>query len=156
MSGTPLRCTMVSVLAIRGAGSDAQVLLLHRARPPLRGAWVYVAGHIEPGEKAWQCALRELHEEAGLRASALYSADASETYYDAHEECIAVVPAFVAFVDADAPVRLNPENDAHRWLSFAQADALLPFGGQRDLFAQVHREFVERTPPQGLLVPCME
>lgn len=156
MPGMPLKCTMVSVVTIRGDGADAQVLLLHRAGAHLHGLWAYVAGHLEPGEKAWQAALRELHEEAGLRPLALYSADRCETYYDMREECIAVVPAFVALVDASAPVRLNAENDAHRWLSFDLAIPLLPFGGQRELFAQVRREFIDRPPSPALRIPIAD
>lgn len=153
MPDIPLRCTMVSVIAVRGHGDATRTLLLRRAKPQLHGAWTYAAGHIEPGEKAWRTALRELEEETGLRPAALYSADRCETYYDVREECIAVVPAFVALVDADAPVRLNAEHDAHAWLSFSEAIARLPFEGQRSLYAQVHRAFVIQPPPEALRMP---
>ena len=62
----PIRCTMVSVLAIRGDDTETRVLLLRRAGNHLRGIWSYVAGHIEAGETAWQAARRELSEETGL------------------------------------------------------------------------------------------
>jgi dATP pyrophosphohydrolase len=157
MPGMAVRCTMVSVVVIRGHGAGAEVLLLHRAQAHLHGLWTYVAGHVEAGEKAWQAALRELHEEAGLRPYALYSADRCETFYDVREECIAVVPAFVAFVDIDAMVQRDGESDAHQWLSLDAAVARLPFGGQRELFQQVRREFIDGTPPPALRIPmtCM-
>ena len=98
---------MASVVVVRGAGEDARTLLVRRAGAHLHGLWTYVAGHLEPGEKAWQAALRELREETGLRAFALYSADRCETFYDVQDECVAIVPAFVAYVDAVAKVRLN-------------------------------------------------
>jgi ADP-ribose pyrophosphatase len=145
---------MVSVAVVRGTGEDARTLLVHRAGAHLRGLWTYVAGHIEPGEKAWQTALRELHEETGLHAIALYSADRCETFYDVRDECIAIVPAFVAFVDAGAEVHLNDEHDDHAWVPFAEAIARLPFGGQRDIYADVQREFVLRPPPDALRMPC--
>jgi dATP pyrophosphohydrolase len=153
MAGIPVQCTMVAVVVLRGAGVATQVLLLRRARAHLHGLWAYIAGHIEPGEKAWQAAVRELHEEAGLQPLMLYSADRCESYYDVGAECIAVVPAFVAFVDAAAAVRLNAEHDAHRWLSFDEALPRLAFGGQRELFAHVRREFVERPPSEALRMP---
>jgi dATP pyrophosphohydrolase len=153
MPGMALQCTMISVIVIRGHGTGAEVLLLHRAQTHLQGLWTYVAGHIKPGEKAWQAALRELHEEAGLRPCALYSADRCETYYDWHEECVAVVPAFVAFVDTAAAVRRDGENDAHLWLSLDAAIPRLAFGGQRELFEQVRREFIDGTPPPSLRIP---
>ncbi len=144
---------MVSVVVLRGTGTDTRVLLLRRTRPPLRGAWIYVAGHIRAGEPAWQCARRELREEAGLLPQALYSADTCETYYDRVDECIAVVPAFVAFVHDQAKVTLDQESDSHRWLPVAEAIPMLPFGGQRELFAHVQREFVERPPASALRMP---
>lgn len=155
MPELPVRCSVVSVVVVRGAGEDARTLLLHRAEEHLRGLWTYVAGHIEPGEKAWQAALRELREETGLHAAALYSVDRCETFYDVHDECLAIVPAFVAFVDAGAEVRLNHEHDDHAWLPFAEAIARLPFGGQRDVFAEVQREFVLRPPPDALRIRPM-
>ena len=56
--------------AERGAGGvvfDARgrVLLLRHAA----GAWVFPKGHLEPGETELQAALREVEEEAGVRAS---------------------------------------------------------------------------------------
>ncbi|MFC5580084.1 NUDIX hydrolase [Rhodanobacter terrae] len=154
MPDLPLRCSMVSVVVVRGTGEDARTLLVHRAGAHLHGLWTYVAGHIEPGEKAWQTALREPHEETSLHAAALYSADRCETFYDVRDECIAIVPAFGAFVDADAEVHLNHEHDDHAWVTFAEAIARLPFSGQRDMYADVQREFVLRTPPDALRMPC--
>jgi dATP pyrophosphohydrolase len=152
MSELPLRCTMVSVVVVRGA-APARVLLLQRTGPYLAGAWSYVAGHLEPGETGWQCARRELLEETGLAPLALYSADRCEQFYDAGDDCIQLVPAFVAIVADDAVVCLNPEHREFAWLEFDEAAARLPFGGQRELFAEVHREFVERAPSPWLRMP---
>ena len=69
------------------------------------------------------------------------------------EECVAVVPAFVAFVAHDAVVRLDDEHDQYAWLPFAEAIARLPFGGQRTLYAHVQREFVMRSPSPALRMP---
>ncbi|MEO5810938.1 MAG: NUDIX domain-containing protein [Rhodanobacter sp.] len=153
MADIPVRCTMASIVVIRGKGDAARVLLVRRASPNLRGVWSYVAGHLEAGEMVWQCALRELVEETALRPTALYSADSCEQFYDVQAECIQLVPAFVAIVADDALVQLNGEHNAHCWLDFSAAIDALPFGGQRDLFAHVQREFVQRVPSVWLRLP---
>lgn len=152
MATIPIRCSMVSILVMRGSGDATQVLLVQRAGEYLRGVWSYVGGHIEAGELAWRSALRELHEETRLIPVAFHSANYCEQFYDPREECIAIVPAFVALVSEDAPVRLNREHDAFRWLRWQEAMSVLPFGSQRDLFAHVRREFIERAPPPQLRI----
>jgi dATP pyrophosphohydrolase len=151
MIGT--QCNMVSVLALRGEGAAARVLLVRRAGHYLDGVWSYTAGHIEAGEHAWQAAMRELAEETTLAPLALYATSFCETFYDASADCVQVVPAFVARVAADAQVRLNHEASAWRWASFAKAAQVLPFGSQRDLLAHVEREFIRRQPQAVLRMP---
>ena len=152
MTGLEVRCSMVSVVVLRGAGADTRVLLLQRASEYLRGVWSYVAGHIEAGETAAQAARRELAEETGLVPRAFYATSFCEQFYDAGNDCIMIVPAFVARADDDCPVRLNREHSALRWLAFDAAMHELPFGSQRDLFAYVQREFIGRPPSEHLRI----
>jgi 8-oxo-dGTP diphosphatase len=44
-----------------------EVLMLLRNKPPNQGLWNGVGGHIEPGEGALACILREVEEETGYR-----------------------------------------------------------------------------------------
>lgn len=148
----PVRCTMVSVLALRGRGPATRVLLVRRAGHYLHGVWSYTAGHIEAGETGWQAALRELREETGLVPAQLYATSTGETFYMARTDAVEVVPAFVARIDDDAPVRLNPEHSAFRWVPPAEAADMVPFGSQRDLLAHVRREFIEREPSPFLRI----
>jgi 8-oxo-dGTP diphosphatase len=50
---------------------SGQVLLVERAKPPVAGLWSLPGGHIEPGERAADAALRELHEETGVIADVI-------------------------------------------------------------------------------------
>lgn len=50
---------------------DGRFLLIRRASPPFAGVWSMPAGSVEPGETVETAALRELHEETGVTASAL-------------------------------------------------------------------------------------
>ena len=153
MAELPVRCTMVSILALRGSGARTRMLLVRRASPYLKGLWSYVAGHIEVGETAWQAARRELAEETGLVPLELYATSFCEQFYDASANCIQIVPGFVARIAVDAQVRLNDEHSAVRWVTLARAADELPFGSQRDLIAHVRREFVNRTPQPVLRLP---
>lgn len=47
---------------------EERVLLVRRANPPDAGLWGYPGGKVEPGETVEQAAVRELHEETGVRA----------------------------------------------------------------------------------------
>ena len=80
--GIPLQSDIVAVVALRGKGDQTRVLLGRRARPPATDQWCWMAGSMEPGEKAWQAALRELKEETGIGPNQLYSADVCEQFYD--------------------------------------------------------------------------
>ena len=54
----------VSVAVIRAG----RVLLAARANEPMRGVWTLPGGLVEAGERLADAALRELHEEVGVRA----------------------------------------------------------------------------------------
>jgi 8-oxo-dGTP pyrophosphatase MutT (NUDIX family) len=45
--------------------SDLSHVLLHRHR--WSGRWIPLGGHIEPGEKDWETAIREASEESGIQ-----------------------------------------------------------------------------------------
>lgn len=146
----PMRCTMVSVVVLRGEGSATRMLVAQRAGAYLHGVWSYIAGHVEQGEHGWQAALRELREETALAPRSFWATSYCERFYAAASDTIEVVPAFVARVADDASVRLNSEHSAHRWVTLDEAADLLPFGSQRELIAHVRREFVERKPSSAL------
>lgn len=153
MPTLPVRCTMVSIIALRGSNRSTETLLLKRSRGRMASIWTYCAGHVEAGERGWQAALRELREETSLIPQALYSTTFCEQFYSAHDDAVEIVPAFVARVQAEARVRLNPEHSDYRWVPLEEAGALFPFGSQRELLEHVQREYVEREPPHYLQVP---
>lgn len=146
----PVRCSMVSVVVLRGAGAGTQMLLARRVGPYLAGEWSYIAGHVQDGEAGWRTARRELLEETSLTPEALYATSFCEQFYVSRPDGLELVPGFVARVTDEAQVRLNDEHSAFRWVSLDEASRLVPFGSQRELIAYVRREFVEREPPAWL------
>lgn len=120
MSGAAI--TLVDVLVLRGAGAGLDCLLLRRAaggRCP--GSWEMVHGHVEPGERAADAALRELKEETGLDPLRLYNLSRVESFYLHRHDTVTLVGMFAAFVDAAAGARLSPEHDDFAWLPVEQA-----------------------------------
>lgn len=149
MTEIAVRCSSVSVVAVRHGALDAEVLLLRRTRS-LRGEWCQVAGAIEPAERAWQAGLRELYEETGLRPDRFFSGDICEQFYEAHLDAISILPVFVAYIDPSAEVGLNAEHSEYRWATFEEAIQMVPFAGQRHLLRHVEAEFLRREPSMHL------
>ena len=148
----PVRCTMVSVVVLRGTRGGTQMLVARRVGPYLAGEWSYIAGHVQAGEAGWQTARRELFEETGLTPDALYATSFCEQFYVPRPDGIELVPALVAVVAGDVVVRLNREHSAFRWVTLGDAAELVPFGSQRELIDYVRREFVEREPSPFLRI----
>ena len=83
----------------------AQILMLHRRKPPNQGLWNGIGGHIEPGEAPLACALRETREETGfivedLRFHGLLTWDGYET-----------PPGGLYIFSAEAPLTGEPAGD---------------------------------------------
>lgn len=57
---------------------DGEVLIARRGKPPAVGLWSLPGGMVELGETAAEAAVRELHEETGVRAMAVALADVVE------------------------------------------------------------------------------
>jgi dihydroneopterin triphosphate diphosphatase len=151
-SPVPVRCAAVAAVVLRTGSQGAQVLLLRRTGGLLDGVWSNVTGRIEAGETAWQAAAREIREEADLVPTALYSAGFTEQFYNIVANCIEVVPVFVGLVAADRAVTINAENSDHRWVSFDEAVALVPFAGHRAALRHIRSAFVDAAPGEWLRI----
>lgn len=127
-----LAIRVVDVYVFRRTAEGARWLLLRRAPDRLyAGTWRMIGGKIEPGETAWQAALRETREETGREPIALWALPSVNAFYEWHEDRLTLAPAFAAEV-VDDPV-LNAEHDACAWLDAEAAAARLAWPEQQRL-----------------------
>jgi dATP pyrophosphohydrolase len=141
----------VAVVVLRGQGDDARVLLIRRAAGAFAGAWTFVMGTVEDGERATDTARRELREETGLSAAGLITTGELDAFYDPVRDRIVHVPFFVAYAEPGT-IALDAAHDAHRWVTFAEAAELLEFAAQRCVLAEIYRAFVAREPQPWRLI----
>jgi dATP pyrophosphohydrolase len=138
---------MVAVYAFRLRGGRPEFLLLKRAAGDyMGGTWQPVSGGIHEGERAWETAVRELDEEAGLRPDELFYVDTVETFYMPEQDQIVHCVVFAARLEPDAEVRLNPEHDAAEWLAAPACLGRLIWPGQRRAVREILEEIIEPGP----------
>ena len=147
----PIRCYVVSSFLLKKDKDDYRVLLLKR-KQTMQGAWTGVGGAIEEGEKACQAILREIKEETGLTPEKLYSADTCEQFYEMDRDSILIAPVFVAYVSDTAVVTINEEHSEFGWFTFEEAMLKASFPEQRRILRHVQEAFVQRQPPEWLLI----
>jgi dihydroneopterin triphosphate diphosphatase len=148
MTCTSINPNCVSVHVIHTHHNGNMFLLLRRSSPYLRGTWQMVTGGIHNGEKAYQAAVREVHEETGLTVDRLYSADAVETFYMKTLDKIQLLPVFVAFIDSvEAEVRLSlNEHDDYEWVAYDVALDRLIFAEQKRILTHIRANFLLNDP----------
>ncbi len=142
----PLRPTAVALIVVRDAGDAARVLVMRRRGGAFAGVWNLVTGMIEERESAVDAALRELREETALEATAVYTAERLDAFYDPTTDAVHVVPIFVAIVAPHSAVTLDASHDAHEWLPFHEAAERLEFAIHRDAVRAVATTIVANDP----------
>ena len=128
------------------------MLLLRRSSGAFAGAWTFVMGGVEEGERGTEAARRELAEETGLSATTLYTAGELDAFYDPVRDRIVHVPFFVAFAAPGDVALEDGVHDEHRWVGFADAEQRLEFASHRRVLDEVRRAFVDRAPASWRIV----
>ena len=149
-----VRYDMVACFVVRNGSTalEAQFLQLRRvAGDYMGGAWSTVRGGIEGNEKAWEAALRELHEEAGITPREFYQLDTVDVCYLHGDDTLWHCPGFCAVVDSDVKVTLNSEHDAYRWVKRANVDPEFMWPGERAQLAELCREIIDEGPAKKYL-----
>ena len=149
-----VRYDMITCFVVRPGpeGALREFLQLRRAKGEfLEGAWGAIHGRIEKSETAWQAALRELREEAGLAPAEFYQLDTINQFYLVAGDCVWHVPGFCAVVGRDAAVTLNEEHDDFRWIDRSRADRDFLWPGERRQIEELAREVLDGGPAKAYL-----
>ena len=126
------------VVVVRRQGE----LLVMRRAPERLGYWSLVSGGLEPDEKSWTAAVRELREETGLVAqvrklsislsySLLDDPPAIRARYAPGIERV-TVHAFVTDAPDGWEPTLDAEHDLYRWCDLDEAIGLMVYETARD------------------------
>ena len=109
---------------------EPEYLLVEASRRP--GLWVLPKGHIEAGETAEAAAVREVEEEAGVRAAIV--APAGESEYVVGGRPVRTI-FFLMRYEAEIS---RSEERGRAWLRYEDALRLLPFDNLRRVLTQAH------------------
>lgn len=121
-------------IVVRFDGHSPEYLLVSSSAN--RDLWVFPKGHIELGESPQVAALREVREEAGVRAKVLKNL--SESRFSKGEEKVSVLYFLMEYggpVDAD-------EDREVKWCGYEEARKILSFGDTRKLLKIAHDSLV--------------
>jgi 8-oxo-dGTP pyrophosphatase MutT (NUDIX family) len=114
----------------RTVDGEREYLLVEARRS--RGEWVLPKGHIEPGETPEAAAVREVQEEAGVRAAVV--ARAGESKYAVDGQPVRTI-FFLMRYEGEAR---RQEDRARAWRRYEDALRLLRFDDTRRVLMQAH------------------
>ncbi|MFO7524165.1 MAG: NUDIX pyrophosphatase [Ignavibacteriaceae bacterium] len=106
--------------------------------------WQMVSGKIKTGEKAFECALREIKEETGLTPGHLWVVPNVNSLYSAENDSITILPVFAAKIKFESQIQLSEEHVAYKWLSSDEAKLQLAWEGQRKSVEIINDYFVNK------------
>jgi dihydroneopterin triphosphate diphosphatase len=113
----------VVVLIVRQSGDGHQPLIARRNDAKyMGGTCQLISGGLNPGETAWQGALREMQEETGLRPQEFYRLSTLTSFYRPDKDSLNTAPMFCAIVAKNAAVTINGEHTDFEWVDVNDAD----------------------------------
>ena len=119
-------------MVARTVDGQREYLLVEAQRSP--GVWVLPKGHIERGESAEAAAVREVQEEAGVRATIV--APAGESEYVVNGRPVRTIFYLMRY-DGEAD---REEDRGREWHRYEEAMKRLHFDNLRAVLRQAHAE----------------
>jgi len=138
-------------------GKGWEILLLHKPRK--RDAWQLPQGGMEGDETAEQCAVRELHEEAGLTGATIlatsnliYQYDFPKSYrtFRPDHVCGQKILFVYGTIGRDADVKVdNNEVNQFKWVTIEQLPRYVKRKEYLELVQNLYKEAIEKTEDRG-------
>jgi 8-oxo-dGTP pyrophosphatase MutT (NUDIX family) len=132
---TVTRYSHAGGVVARSVDGEWEYLLVEARRS--RGEWVLPKGHIETGETPEAAAVREVQEEAGVRAAVV--ARAGESEYELDGVPVRIIFFLMRYQGEAAP----HEDRACVWRRYEDAVRLLRFDDTRRVLMQAHAQHTE-------------
>jgi colanic acid biosynthesis protein WcaH len=113
--------------------SKGEFLFVRRANEPKKDQWWPVGGRVIKGETLEQAAVRKIQEETSLSIHNLHPVGYFETVNDVHPFNLensyhAVSVVFIADIDDDQTIRLDPQSKGWKYSLFLPREFLIhPF-----------------------------
>ncbi len=136
--------SLVEVIVFRFMHDRPEYLLLKRSGDLslYPNIWQIVTGWIEPGEKAFEAALREVREETGLRPARFWSVPYVGSFYDPDQDTLNLCPLFAVQVEPGVEPELSKEHTASAWVALGEAIRRVVWPGQKEGLEVFHRQIV--------------
>ena len=93
--------------------------------------WQMVTGVILENEKAYLTAIREIKEETNLTPIKFWTLPNINSFYSSKDDCIFMIPVFVAEVEMSAVVKISNEHSEYKWVDKNEMISLLAWPGQK-------------------------
>lgn len=133
------------VIIYRVHNNTIEYLLLHH----IAGHWDFAKGKMEANESKEETALRELHEEAGLRTTLQEGFSDSMTYTFRNREGVLTKKSVFYFLGRvnDEQVVLSHEHKDYVWLAYKDAYTKLTYDNARAVLEKAHA-FIKKHDAQ--------
>jgi len=129
---TKIITNLIEAHIFRKSKNGIEFLLLKRSGIGIYpGLWQMVSGKINPGEKAYETAIREIKEETGLIPKRFWVAPNVNSFYLPEKDYISLIPVFAALIDSKSKVKISDEHTECKWVKPSRAVKILAWEGQR-------------------------
>jgi dATP pyrophosphohydrolase len=119
---------------------EINFLLLKRSSDKIYGGqWRMIGGKVQPGEKAYGAAFRELKEETGLTPVQMWTVPSVNHFYNPESDEVLLIPVFAVEVDPDSVIKLDDEHISFKWVSYSEICEYGLWPEQLNMISHIHR-----------------